>query len=68
MGFPASRRMRWAHVACTGEINAYNILVGKGKRPFKRTRCRWEDSTRMDLMETVWEGADWMHLAQDTDQ
>jgi hypothetical protein len=26
---------------------------------------RWEDNIRMDLSVTVWEGADWIHLAQD---
>jgi hypothetical protein len=28
---------------------------------------RWED-IRMDLREIGWEGAEWMHLAQDRDQ
>jgi hypothetical protein len=31
-------------------------------------RCKWEDTITMDLKETVWEGEDWMHLAQDRDQ
>jgi hypothetical protein len=45
-------------------------LVGKydGKRPLGRPRGRWEDIIRMDLGEIGWEVADWMHLAQDTDQ
>jgi hypothetical protein len=54
-----------------GEMrNAYNILVGKpeGKRPRGRPRHREEDNIRMDLKEIVWEGLDWMHLAQDRDQ
>jgi hypothetical protein len=53
-----------------GEINAYNILVRKpeGKRTFGRPRHRWEDNIRMDLREIVWEGGDWMHLAQYRDQ
>jgi hypothetical protein len=29
---------------------------------------RWEDNIRMDLREIVWEGVNWMHLAQGTDQ
>jgi hypothetical protein len=31
--------------------NVYNILVRKseGKRPFGKTRSRWEDNIRMDL-------------------
>jgi hypothetical protein len=32
---------------------AYRILVGKpeGRRPFRRPRCRWVDSIKMDLIE-----------------
>jgi hypothetical protein len=32
--------------------NAYRILVGKpdGKRPLGRSRCRWVDNIKMDLM------------------
>jgi hypothetical protein len=67
-----SKRMRWVgHVACMGEIrNAYNILVGKpeGKKPHGRHRHKWEYNVRMGLREIVWEGMDWMHLAQDRDQ
>jgi hypothetical protein len=67
-----TRTMRWAgHVARIWEIrNAYKILVGKPewKRPFRRPRHRWEDNIRMDLRETGWEGVDWIHLYQDTDQ
>jgi hypothetical protein len=45
-------------------------LVGKlkRKRPFGRTRHKWEDNIRMDLREIGWEIVDWMHLAQDGDQ
>jgi hypothetical protein len=45
-------------------------LVGKleGKRPLGRPRSRCEDNITMDLREIVWEGADWIHLAQDRDQ
>jgi cell wall assembly regulator SMI1 len=53
-----------------GEIkNSYKISVGKheGKRPLGRHRRTWED-VRMDLMEIVWEGVEWMHLAQDSDR
>jgi hypothetical protein len=47
-----------------------NSLPGKheGKRPLGRCRRRWEDNIRMDLREIVWEGVEWMHLAQDRDQ
>jgi hypothetical protein len=31
--------------------NAYRVLVGKpeGKRPLRRSRCRWEGSIKIDL-------------------
>jgi len=29
---------------------------------------KWEDNIRMDLLETGWEGVDWMHLSQCTCQ
>jgi hypothetical protein len=50
-----------------GEMrNAYKIFVGKyeGKRPLGRSRCRWEDSIKMDLKETWWEGVDsiWLRI------
>jgi len=63
--------MRWAGlIARMGETrNVQKILVGKpeGKIPLRRPRCRWED-IRIDLKEISWEGVDWIHLAQDTDQ
>ena len=50
-----SRRLRWAgHVARMEQSrNAYRVLVGKpeGKRPLRRSRCRWEDNIKMDLSE-----------------
>jgi hypothetical protein len=50
--------------------NAYRILVGKpdGKKPVGRRRRKCEDNIKMDLREIGWEGVDWIHLAQDTDQ
>jgi hypothetical protein len=39
-----------------------------GKRPPGRPRCRGEDNIRMDLREIGWEGVDWVHLAQNSDQ
>ena len=46
-----------------------HIRVGKpeGKRPLGRPRCRWKDNIKMDLKEVVWEGMDWIKLAQDRD-
>jgi hypothetical protein len=64
-----SRRMRWAgHVARMGEKrNVYRLLVGKpvGKRPPGRTRCRWINNTKMDLLEMGLGGVDPIGLAQD---
>jgi len=58
-----SRRMKLAgHVARMGEgRDVHRILVWKpeGKRPFRRTRRRWEDNIKMDLRE-VRGGGDWM--------
>jgi hypothetical protein len=57
--------MGWAgNVARIGEIkNEYSVLVGKpeGKRPLGRSRRRWEDSIRMDIMKIWFEGVDWRH-------
>jgi hypothetical protein len=33
----------------------------------RKTTSRWEDNIRMDLGETEWEVAVWMHLAQGRD-
>jgi hypothetical protein len=54
-----------------GEIrNVFKVLVGKpeDRRPFGRSKCRWDDNNRMYLRETGWEDVDWMHLSQDRDQ
>jgi hypothetical protein len=44
--------------------------VGKpeGKRPLGRPRHRWVDNIKMNLREIVWDGVDWIDLAQDRDQ
>jgi len=58
------------HIARIGDMrNAYTILVGKseGKRPVGVHRHTWEDIIRMNLRETGWEGADWIHLSRDRD-
>jgi hypothetical protein len=63
-----SRRKRWVgHVARMGEKkNAYRLLVGK--RPLGRSRFRWVDDVKMDLLEISWDGVDWIGLAQDRDK
>jgi hypothetical protein len=64
-----SRRMRWAwHVAHMGEERGvHRLLVGKpeGKRPFGRSRRRWEDNIKMDLQEVggfVGTGLSWPRI------
>jgi hypothetical protein len=48
----------------------YKFLVGKpeGKRPLGRPRGRWEYNIKMELHEVLFEGVDWIELAQDTDR
>jgi hypothetical protein len=38
------------------------------KGPVGKPRGRWMYNIRIDLRELMWEGVDWMHLAQDRDQ
>jgi hypothetical protein len=37
-------------------------------RPLGRPRRRWEDNIIINLWEILWEGVDWMHGAQDSNQ
>jgi hypothetical protein len=50
--------------------NAYRLLVGKphGKRPLGRSRRRWVDNIKMELLEIGLDGVDWIALAQDRDK
>jgi hypothetical protein len=50
-------------------INASTVLIGKpeAKKALGRPRYNWEDNIKMDLKETMCEGMDWIHLAQDRD-
>jgi len=50
--------------------NAYRVFVRKpeGKRTFGRPARRREDNIGMDLMETWWEVANCIHLAQNRDE
>jgi hypothetical protein len=50
--------------------NAYRLLVGKpeGRRPIGRSRRRWLDNIRVDLVEVGWGDVDWIGLAQDRDR
>jgi hypothetical protein len=44
------------------ERNMYRVFMGKPERkgPLGRTRRRWEDGIRMDLMEIGWGSVDWI--------
>ena len=44
---------------------AYRVLVGKpeGKRPFGRSRRRWEDTIKIDLRVVGCDPRDWIALA-----
>jgi hypothetical protein len=46
--------------------NVYKLLVGKpeGKRPLGRSRRRWMDNIKMDLLEIEVCVVDWIGLAQ----
>jgi hypothetical protein len=49
--------------------NAYMILVGKpeGKRPLGRSSHRWVYNIKIYVRDKVWDGMDWVNLAQDRD-
>jgi hypothetical protein len=64
-----SRRMRWAgHMAQMGQKrNVYRLLVGEpeGRSPLGRSRRRWIDNIKMDLVElneVVWIGLVWLRI------
>jgi hypothetical protein len=46
------------------------LLVGKPeeKRPLGKGGRRWVDYIKMDLIEFVWSGLDWIDLTQGMDQ
>jgi hypothetical protein len=52
------------------KMNEYRILMGKpeGKRPLERPRRRWVDNIKIDLIEIVWGGMDWIDLPYNRDQ
>jgi hypothetical protein len=65
-------RRRWVgHVARMEEKrNVYRLLVGEPerKRSLGTPRRRWVDNIKMDLLEIIWGGVDWIRLAQDRDK
>jgi hypothetical protein len=59
------------HVAHMKQIrNAHKILVRRHeeKRPLGRPRRRWEDNTKLDLLETGTEDVNRINVDQDRDQ
>jgi hypothetical protein len=46
--------------------SVYRLLVGKpeGKRPLGRSRRRWMDNIKIDLLETGLNVVNWIGLAQ----
>jgi hypothetical protein len=64
-----SRRMRWAgYEARMGEKrNGYGLLVGmpEGNRPLGRSRYKWIDNMKMELVEIRWDSVDKIGLAHD---
>ena len=63
-GFKKSRLKKWAgHVARMVEKRVtYRVLVGKlgGKRPFGKSRRRWEDNIKINLQEGLGTGPVWL--------
>jgi hypothetical protein len=57
----------YANVLNRNTLLQLRLLVGKpeGKRPLRRPRCRWIDNIKMDLLEILLGGVDWIGLAQD---
>jgi hypothetical protein len=49
------------------KMNVYRLLLGKpeGKRPLGRSRRRWINNIKMDLLEIGLSVVDWIGLAQD---
>jgi hypothetical protein len=47
-------------------IGAHRVLVGRPerKRPHGRPRYGWENNIKMDLQEVVYEGINWIYVAQ----
>jgi hypothetical protein len=67
-----SRRLRWTgYVARMGAwIGACRVLVGKPEesRSVRRSRRRWEDNIKMDVLDVGWGAMNWIDLAQDRDR
>jgi hypothetical protein len=61
-----SRKFRWVgHVACMGQKRRGLVNKPGGKRLLERPECRWENSIKMDVKDTIWGGMAWLNLAED---
>jgi hypothetical protein len=61
------RKMRWVeHVACLEEMK--NVKFSQKPKGTEGPRHRCQDNFKMVLKEIVYEGVDWIHMAQDRDQ
>jgi hypothetical protein len=49
-------------------VNAKFWLESLRESPLGRTRCRWDDSIKMDLAGSKDGGCDWINLAHDRHQ
>ena len=58
-------RRRWED-----NIKGYRVLVGKHelKRSLGRRRRRWEDNIKMVLQKVIYEGVNWIDMAQNRDR
>ena len=44
------------------------MTKSEGKRPFGRSRCRWENNMKIDHQEVGCGGIDWVDVAQNMDR
>jgi hypothetical protein len=56
----------WACNMDEEKRNAYRILVGnpEGKKPLGRSRIKWVDNIKMNLIEIGWGGMNCIDLAE----
>jgi hypothetical protein len=63
-----SRRIRWVvHVARMRKRNVCKLFAGKpeGRRSLGKPRHSWVDNIKMGLWVIIWDGVNWIGLAQD---
>jgi hypothetical protein len=50
--------------------SAYRVLVEKpeGKRPQRKLRRKWGINVKTDLRGIIWDGMNWINLAENMDQ